>query len=161
MGLLIIIGVTKENHEHVCDLWSSGPLGRPIFEVVMPVNRFEQILQHLRFDHLHTRAERRSIDKFAPYRDIWNTFTENCKHNYEPSALLRIDEQLIPFRGICPFRQYLPAKPDKYGMKVFLLADCESGYIFNSIPYTGKSDRATGPTVGLAGQMVKALSKDL
>ena len=40
MGLLILIGVTKGNHESVRDLWSSGPLGGPIFKADMPVNRF-------------------------------------------------------------------------------------------------------------------------
>ena len=40
MGLLILIGVTKGNHESVPDLWSSGPLGGPIFKAAMPVNRF-------------------------------------------------------------------------------------------------------------------------
>ena len=161
VGLLILMGVSKGNHESVRDLWSSGSLGRPIFKAVMPVNRFEQILRHLRFDNLDTRHERRTTDKFAPYRDLWNTFIENCKRNYVPSALLCIDEQLIPYRGRCPFCQYLPAKPDKYGMKVFLLADCESGYIFNGIPYTGKTDSTSGPTVGLAKKMVIDLSKDL
>lgn len=110
---------------------------------------------------MDTRAERRSTDKFAPYQDICNTFSENRKHHYESPSLLCIDEQLVPSRGRCPFRQYLLAKPDKYGMKVFLLADCEPGYIFNDIPYPGKSDSATSPTTGLADQMVKALSKDL
>ena len=81
MGLLILIVVTKGNHESVRDLWSSGPLGRPIFKAIMPVNRFEQILQHLRFNNFDTCAERRSTDKFAQYRAIWNTFIENCKHN--------------------------------------------------------------------------------
>ena len=155
------MGVSKGNHKSVRDLWSSGSLGQPIFKAVMSVNRFEQILRHLRFDNLDTRHERCTTDKFAPHRDLWNTFIENCKRNYVPSVLLCIDEQLIPYRGRCPFSQYLPAKPDKYGMKVFLLADCKLGYIFNGIPYTGKTDSTSGPTVGLAKKIVIDLSKDL
>ena len=67
MGLLILIGVTKENHESVGDLWSSGPLGRQNFKAVMPVNRFEKILQYLRFDYFNTRADQRSTGELAPY----------------------------------------------------------------------------------------------
>ena len=67
MGLLILIGVTKENHESVGDLWSSGPLGRPSFKAVMPVNRFEKILQYLRFDYFNTLADQRSTGELAPY----------------------------------------------------------------------------------------------
>ena len=46
-------------------------------------------------------------------------------------------------------------------MKVFLSADCESGYIFHGIPYTGKTDSTSGPTAGLAKKMAIDLSKDL
>ena len=29
-------------------------------------------------------------------------------------------------------------KPDKYGMKLFLMCDCTLGYTFNGLPYTGR-----------------------
>ena len=159
IGLLYLLGVSKGNHENVRKLWSDGPLGRPVFKATMSVNRFEAILCHLRFDNSDTRAERKANDKFAPFREVWNVFVELCRNNYTPSAEVCIDEQLIPFRGRCPFRQYLPAKPDKYGMKLFLLVDCKTGYIYNGEPYVGKiGDK---PTKGLASKIVKSLSAPL
>lgn len=62
---------------------------------------------------------------------------------------------------MCPFRQYVLAKPDKHVMKNFLLAGYEFGYTFNGILYTGKSNHATRTTVWLVGQKLKALSKYL
>ena len=46
-------------------------------------------------------------------------------------------------------------------MLVFLLADCETRYIFNGVPYTGKDPTVSAPYVGLAAKMVKVLTKDL
>ena len=44
---------------------------------------------------------------------------------------ITIDEQLVPFRGRCSFRQYIPNKPAKYGIKIFTLADANSRYTFS------------------------------
>lgn len=49
-----------------------------------------------------------------------------------------IDEQLLGFRGKCPFRQYIPSKPDKYGIKFWCCVDVNSYYIFDAFPYVGR-----------------------
>ena len=38
----------------------------------------------------------------------------------------------------CPFRRYLPSKPDNYGFKMFILADAINSYPLNIEIYTGK-----------------------
>ena len=86
-------------------------------------------------------------------------FIDNCHKNYKVGAYVTIDEQLIPFRGRVGFRQYIPSKPDKYGMKLFLLCDCASGYTFNGMPYVGREDN--GRHVGLAEHVVKTLVEPL
>lgn len=63
LGLLILVGVTKGNHENLCDLWCSRPLSQPIFKAIIQVNKFGQILKHLRDDNLVTRTERQDRDK--------------------------------------------------------------------------------------------------
>lgn len=40
------------------------------------------------------------------------------------------------------FRQYIPGKSSKYGVKIFKLCD-ENGYTFETEVYKGKSDTAT------------------
>ena len=161
LGLLLLFGVSKGNHENLREAWGDRPFAKPVFKATMSICRFESIMCHLRFDDSDTRDRRRAVDKFAPFRDIWNEFISNCVQNYCPSECVCIDEQLIPFRGRCPFRQYLPAKPDKYGMKLFLLADCNSGYIYDGVPYVGKEDNATGPVKGLASKIVTRLTEML
>ncbi|XP_031335147.1 piggyBac transposable element-derived protein 4-like [Photinus pyralis] len=54
-----------------------------------------------------------------------------------PGPDLTIDEQLVAFRGRCPFRQYIPSKPAKYGLKVFVLVDSSNMYTLNLEIYAG------------------------
>ncbi|GFR91361.1 Piggybac transposable element-derived protein 4-like protein [Elysia marginata] len=55
-------------------------------------------------------------------------------------ANLTMDEQLIPFRGLCPIIQYIPSKPAKYGLKLLWICDSENYYPLKCIVYTGHCD---------------------
>lgn len=85
----------------------------------MSEDRFSFILRHLRFDGADTRLARKEIDKFTTIREIFQMFTSNCKKSYSVSEFTTIDEMLLAFRGRCSFRQYMPMKPNKYGLKVY------------------------------------------
>ena len=118
IGLCLYAGLHKSNHEPVSLLWS-GNEGRPIFTTTMSRNRFTTILKFLRFDNRATRQERQDDDKLAPFRDLWNLFQAQLPKFYIPGPDLCVDEQLVAFRGRCGFRQYLPSKPAKYGIKIW------------------------------------------
>jgi len=62
---------------------------------------------------------RRAKDKPAPIRDIFEECNKNLQKFYLPEENITIDEPMVGFREKCPFRQYLPFKPDKYGIKLF------------------------------------------
>lgn len=70
-------------------------------------------------------------------RKVFDDFVENCKKNYSISEYATLDEKLQSFRGRCGFRQYMPNKPAKYGVKIFALVDSISYYILNLEVYTG------------------------
>ena len=53
-----------------------------------------------------------------------------------------MDEQLAPFRGRCPFTQYMPSKRGKHGVKIFWLCDASVPYDFNGKIYVGKQPSA-------------------
>lgn len=152
-GLLLAAGHLKSNHQSYEVLWGSM-YGPPIFRATMGRNRFKSLLRYIRFDDKLTRTARRSKDKLAPIRDIWEQIVNNLRKHYIPGANITVDEQLVPFRGRCPFKQYLPSKPDKYGMKIWWACDSGTFYPLNAIPYTGKDVvRATG----LGRQVVEKL----
>ena len=42
-----------------------------------------------------------------------------------------VDEAMIAYQGRLSFRQYLPAKPIKYGIKVWEACDTRNGFCFD------------------------------
>ena len=113
----------------------------------MARNRFIAIMKHMRFDEKSRRRDRLRMDKFCHVSEIWNAFIENCQRCYIPDPNLTIDEQLFPCKSRCPFTQFMASKPDKYGIKFWMLTDSKNSYLFNSIPYLGKEDRPSGTDV--------------
>ena len=137
-GLLLLAEVYRSYGECVTQLWDTKN-GRPIFRATMSLKTFKFIHGCIRFDDKTDRTERRSRDKLAPIRDVFDKWNENLKTLYTPGKFLTVDEQLIPFRGRCPFRQYIPSKPAKYGIKMWFLCDSKNYYAYNSQVYLGRA----------------------
>ncbi len=60
-----------------------------------------------------------------------------------PGSVVTIDETMIPWRGRLLFKQYIPGKAHKYGVKMYKLADI-NGYTWNFVIYTGQQDPMAG-----------------
>lgn len=95
----------------------------------------------------------------ATISEIWEGFIEICRQSYKPSSYVTIDEQLVGFRGRCPFRMYLPSKPAKYGIKFILLCDVSTKYLIDALPYVGKTTNTSGRP--LAEFCVETLTKSI
>ena len=67
-------------------------------------------------------------------------FVEICKSMHLVGTAVCIDEQLLPFRGRCAFRQYMPKKPSKYGIKFWMMCDCTTKYMMNANVYLEKEN---------------------
>src|ERR1043165_2259818 len=104
----------------------------------MSRTRFQSLLRFIRFDDHDTRQERQAADKLAAVRNLYEVFSANCRSSCQPGPYLTIDEQLVAFRGNCPFRCYIPTKPGKYGIKVWIMTDAKTAYCSNLHVYTGK-----------------------
>lgn len=137
IGLLYLQGIFKSNHEDLRSMWSTDGTGRDIFRFTMTLARFTFLLSCLRFDNADTRKERASVNKLAPISDLFQEFVLRSQANYTPGAYLTIDEMLVPFRGRCAFRMYIPNKPAKYGIKIQILADAKTHYMCNAEVYLG------------------------
>lgn len=138
LGVLILIGVYKSKNEDVALLWSRDD-GRPLFNKIMTRQRFQQILKVLRFDDAASRHQQRTAtDKLQPIKEcfeMWNAFLRDA---YIPGESMTVDEQLVTFRGRCPFRQYIPSKPGRYGIKIWAICDSRTSYAWKMEIYTGK-----------------------
>ncbi|XP_063741958.1 piggyBac transposable element-derived protein 4-like [Eleginops maclovinus] len=137
IGVLLLAGVYRSKGETTASLWNEEN-GRPIFHATMSLETFHMISRVIGFDNRDTRAGRRERDKLAAIRDVWDKWVEILPLLYNPGPHVTVDERLVPFRGRCPFRQYMPNKPAKYGIKIWAACDAKSSYAWNMQVYTGK-----------------------
>jgi len=79
------------------------------------------LLSVIRFDDRATRTERRLEDKMAAFRENWDKFIGLCKSLYLVGSAVYVIEQLLSFRGRSGFRQCMPTKPSKYGIKIWMM----------------------------------------
>ncbi|KAK7881439.1 hypothetical protein WMY93_029848 [Mugilogobius chulae] len=115
----------------------------------MPRSRYRDIMRHLRFDRREERMARLSTDKFALATDVWQWFVANSIRCYRPSDNLTVDEQLFPTKARCRFTQYMANKPDKFGIKFWVVAEVTTKYFLNAFPYLGKDEaRPPGQRLG-------------
>ncbi|XP_038551150.1 piggyBac transposable element-derived protein 4-like [Micropterus salmoides] len=142
VGLLILAGVYRSRGEAAASLWDAES-GCSIFRATMPLKVFYAYSKLLRFDDRETRAQRRASDKLV--RELWDRWAERLPYLYNPGPDVTVDEQLVPLRGRrCPFRQYMPNKPAKYGIKSWVACDAKSSYAWKMQVYVGKKELPTG-----------------
>ncbi|XP_039297458.1 piggyBac transposable element-derived protein 4-like [Nilaparvata lugens] len=138
LGILYLIGTLKSGRQNVEQIFDTkNGTGIEAVYLTMGVQRFKFLTRNIRFDDINTRTTRIKEDKLAPIRELFEKIVGNFQKNFIPSAEMTLDEQLIAFRGKCSFRQFIPSKPAKYGIKIFALVDVHFPYTFNLEVYCG------------------------
>jgi hypothetical protein len=132
----------------------------PFFHDVMSRNRFQEIFWNLHIPHPAHSSRR--MDKV---RVLLDHFRQNSQEAFYPGQELAVDETMVGFRGRMLFKQYCPNKPTKYGLKLFVLADSSTGYVYNFVLYTGSETTSSLPAafsdLPVPGQYVIALMEDM
>ncbi|GFR18307.1 uncharacterized protein TNCT_42171 [Trichonephila clavata] len=116
IGLLLLADIYKSYEEPTKSLWDKE-IGRNIFRATMSLETFCTMSRVIRFDNKSTCQERRKLDKLAVVRDILEKWIEILPKLYNLNLNITVEEQL-GFRDRCPFKQYVPSKPSKYGTKI-------------------------------------------
>ena len=123
---------------------------------------FLKILKYLRFDDKPIRVRSGPhADKFAPIRQVFEHFANQCQTKYTCKFSLTVDEQLMPLKSRCSFVTFMPNKPDKYGVKFWVLADVETKYVSNTDVYLGAQKKEQLGGVPLAESVVANLCKHI
>lgn len=102
---------------------------------IMSRNRFELLL---RFWHFSNNEEAPENDRIFKIRNLVIKIVDNFQKTLEPDSMIAVDETMVPFRGRLKFRQYIPGKAHKYGIKLFKLCGTD-GYTYNIEIYAGKT----------------------
>ena len=79
-------------------------------------------------------------DKLGKVRPFLSTLQQNFPCLFAPGVALSIDEAMIKYNGRLHWKQYMPMKPIKWGIKLWVLCDARTGYCLALDVYTGRDD---------------------
>ena len=74
-------------------------------------------------------------------KDCLGTLNQAYPKFYNPSEHLAVDEVILKFQGRVIFRQYIPKKRKRYGIKIYKLC-YESGYTYDMEVYLVRDSRS-------------------
>ena len=78
-------------------------------------------------------------DPLYKVRPLINKTSETFAKYYQPKRELAIDEMMVGTRCRVHFLQYIPKKPTKWGIKIFVNSESFTGYVLAYDIYTGGS----------------------
>ena len=106
-------------------LWSSNKyLANAGIKEIIPVRRYEKINQYL---HVSSLPGGNPTDKLHKIRPLIDSVSSRCLTVYKPKKNQSIDEGMIAYKGRFTAKQYMPAKPVKWGIKIWMRCDSTSG----------------------------------
>ena len=113
-------------------------------------DRYKDISRYLHFVDNQTLTPRGSpnYNRLGKVRPFLSYLTERFKTIYNPSREVAVDEAMIKFQGRTSLKQYMPMKPIKRGIKVWVLADSSNGYFSRLEVYTGRKNNTIEHCLG-------------
>ena len=160
LGFQILMSINRL--PSFADYWSKNPNMRygPVADRISR-DRFRELQRYLHFVDNSTVIPRgqKGHDRLGKVRPILTYITQKCKEVYSPHKEVTVDEAMIKFQGSSSLKQYLPMKPTKRGIKVWVLGDANNGYFSNLSVYTGKEGIKSEE--GLCTKVVKNLTTEL
>ena len=119
IGVNIIMGIDKK--PTIYQYWSTDPfLGNPGIQSTFSRDRFEALCRYLHLHDSQQMPEREdpSYDPLYKVRPLIDLCQRTFRNHLEPGQDLSIDDGMIRYKGRLYFRQYMPKKPVKWGIKV-------------------------------------------
>ncbi|XP_046685132.1 piggyBac transposable element-derived protein 4-like [Homalodisca vitripennis] len=140
LGILIVMGMCPL--PQIRFYWSNDTMFKNDFiKQAMKRERFEMLLRCL---HFHNNEEAVGEEpRMKKLQNLQVMLNDRFKAVRIPGETVVIDETMVPWRGRLNFRQYLPDKSHKYGVKIYKLCSPD-GYTCKFKIYVGKGDITSG-----------------
>ncbi|XP_069832245.1 piggyBac transposable element-derived protein 4-like [Dendropsophus ebraccatus] len=158
-GILLSMGLVKK--PTIRSYWVSDILyATPMYATIMSRTRFEVLLKFLHFNNnsLCPPAGSADYDRLYKLRPVVSHLNQRFSQLFTPDKELSIDESLVHFKGRLHFKQYLPSKRARYGVKLYKLCDSGTGYTQKFRIYEGRDSIINPPecppTLTLTGKIV-------
>ncbi|XP_066596608.1 piggyBac transposable element-derived protein 4-like [Prorops nasuta] len=108
----------------------------PFFSTIFTRKRIMQIfwMLHLKTPDPAKNDIRTRIQRASNFLEPINS---RFSDYFIPGENICVDESVVKFKGKISFITYNPNKPTKWGIRVYVLADSETGYVYSILPYYG------------------------
>ncbi|CAH2003354.1 unnamed protein product [Acanthoscelides obtectus] len=133
IAFLLWMGLDRK--PEIRDYWKKHILYKNDVSCYISRNRFELLLGFIHFADNEMASPDNRLYKIEHLLRLLNN---KFSIMFEPGEKITIDESMIPFRGRVKFRQYIPSKRHKYGLKVYKVC-LLGGYTWHAKVYTGKA----------------------
>ncbi|XP_049517028.1 piggyBac transposable element-derived protein 4-like [Dermacentor silvarum] len=153
IGLLIYMGIVNVPRIHL--YWNTSRLFSGLVpRNIMPRRRFSALLRFLSVTdpEATTVASHGKLHRILWLLEHMNTASAEL---FQPARNLSVDERMVKSKGRSGIRQYMRDKIVKWGYKLWVLADSQTGYSIQFYVYAGK--RETPSASGLAFDVVTQL----
>jgi hypothetical protein len=135
LAMTILMSQVKKHK--IREYWSTDPLiETPIFGTIFARDRYDSLLRYLHFVDNEKVSSSDRLSKFGLVLDDLKKKFSNVMYPYQN---LVIDESLMLWKGRLDFKQYVPSKRSRFGIKLYMLCDCRTGFILDFLVYTGLS----------------------
>ncbi|TBU20030.1 transposase IS4 [Hamiltosporidium tvaerminnensis] len=88
---------------------------------------------------------------------------ERFKEHFVPSREISVDESVVGFKGKISFLTYNPNKPTKWEIRMYIMANANTGYVYSIFPYYGSltSEDLIRPDLPVSTRIVLELCNKL
>jgi hypothetical protein len=115
----------------------------PVTSQLLTRDRFELITRCLHVANAPPHVKDHSspsYDKLHKLRWMLDEVRGRFMAMWTPNQQMTVDEGMVMYKGMyCPIRQYMPRKPIRFGLKVWVAVDALSKYLWNFEVYCGKT----------------------
>ena len=156
ISINIMMGLDPKS-EYI-DYWSEdAALHNVYISSRMTRNRYEKLCQYF---HCSDPRHADPNDKLDKVRPFLNVMEHNFPAMFTPGKKLSVDEAMIKFDGRLAWKQYMPKKPVKWGIKLWCLCDATTGYCLALSVYKGKDNNDEAKQLGLGYTVVMKLMEN-
>ena len=163
LGICILMGCKRLPSVRQYWMRSQPFLYCSLISSIMSLGRWEDIMRCLHLVDNNTIVRDVSdprYDRIAKTRWLVEMFVNVSKDIYNLEREITVDECVIPYKGrYCFIRQFMPDKPVRFGIKVWLLASSKSRFVWQMEVYFGEGTGA-GPH-GLGYHVVERMVRGL
>ncbi|XP_041867910.1 piggyBac transposable element-derived protein 4 [Melanotaenia boesemani] len=116
----------------------------------MTRDRFESIFWSLHLCSITEDEENKkrkgtsAYDKLVKIKPLYNEIIHACNSLYQPGREITIHKRMVASKDRTGFRQFTKDTATRFGYKLVVLADSQTGYTWNFFIYQGKTENVQG-----------------